>query len=109
MAPDDHSVLVRIEASLTLFREQQVRDREERRTDIGRLFDKIEETKKEMGEKIDAVKSVQAAMAIDGCARGKANGERITKLEEKPEKIISLGASAIAILAAIKAFFGSTP
>jgi len=91
MTSDDQRAIGRLEGAVKALAEQVALNRQESRTDFGKVFSQL------------------SAMQSNGCAIGKDNERRIKELERKPERnvaalsaVLGIIASAIAIIAYFK-------
>jgi hypothetical protein len=84
MSGDDiQRSLGKLEAGIENLSEQIRLNRDERRTDIKQIFDRLD------------------TISSSGCATGKRNAEAIKELQQRPERLVGIGAAIASILAAI--------
>ena len=86
MADDLNRILGKLEAGIVNLTEQTKQNRDERRADIKEIFAKLDN------------------IAANGCATGKRNAEAIKELQQRPTRLISIGAAIMAIASAIGSF-----
>lgn len=87
MTAEEQRLIGAMTAQIESLGRQFTTSREELRADIGGIYSKLD------------------IISASGCALGKRNMERIQKLEDRPEKFVSMGSAIIALLAAVKVFW----